>query len=297
MSVWDWLTGKHSAARGVAVRQRFAFLGGRRYLADAPYMLPKDDAEMNRLDFQHFMLRYVLHGNFAAPVSNPRAILDVGCGTGRWPIEMAQQFPAAQVIGLDLVSPSGESHGMPGSHPPNYQFRTGNILEGLDFPDGSFDFVHQRLLIGAIPAERWPGVVAELARVTRPGGWVELVEAAPVLGGGQALQTLTSWMISATASRGVDVYICEKIGQFLMRAGLQDVQFRELQLPMGTRGGRIGAMAETNYLALFTSLRNFILSRQLTTADHFDSSLESARAELHNGQYTSPYFVTWGRKV
>ena len=296
MSVWDWLTGKHSAVHRGAVRERFAFLGGRRYLADAPYMLPKDDAEMNRLDFQHFMLRYALHGNFAAPISSPRAILDVGCGTGRWPIEMAQQFPGARVIGLDLVSPATDSHGLPGTHPLNYEFRTGNILEGLDFPDGTFDFVHQRLLIGAIPAERWPGVVAELARVTRSGGWVELVEAAPVPGGGPALQALTSWMIAATASRGVDVYICDHIGRFLAQAGMQSVQFRELQLPVGVRGGRIGAMAETNYLALFASLRNFILARQLTSAEHFDSSLESARAELHHGHYTSPYFVAWGRK-
>jgi ubiquinone/menaquinone biosynthesis C-methylase UbiE len=53
-------------------------------------MLPKDEGEINRLDFQHFMLRYVLRGNFAAPIRAPRDILDVGCGTGTLAIDVAR---------------------------------------------------------------------------------------------------------------------------------------------------------------------------------------------------------------
>lgn len=49
-------------------------------------------------------------------------------------------------------------------------------LKGLPFPDQQFDYVHQRLLVAAIPAANWPEVIHELVRVTRPGGWVELLE-------------------------------------------------------------------------------------------------------------------------
>ena len=41
-------------------------LDDRRRLKEAPYVLPSDDKEINRLDFQHYMLRYTLRGNFAA---------------------------------------------------------------------------------------------------------------------------------------------------------------------------------------------------------------------------------------
>jgi len=59
--------------------------------------------------------------------------------------------------------------------PPNYAFVAGNILEGLPFADGGFDFVHMRLVFFAIPADRWPFVIGELVRVTRLGaGWNRL---------------------------------------------------------------------------------------------------------------------------
>jgi len=50
-----------------ATRQTTAdAMDDRRRLRDAPYVLPSDDKEINRLDFQHYMLRYALRGNFAA---------------------------------------------------------------------------------------------------------------------------------------------------------------------------------------------------------------------------------------
>jgi ubiquinone/menaquinone biosynthesis C-methylase UbiE len=96
---------------------------------------------------------------------------DVGCGTGRWVIEMARTFPGAQVVGLDIEPPqSGQIL------PPNARFVQANLLDGLPFADRSFDFTHQRLMVLAIPAAHWSAVVGELVRVTHPGGWVELLE-------------------------------------------------------------------------------------------------------------------------
>ncbi|MGZ6376614.1 MAG: methyltransferase domain-containing protein, partial [Ktedonobacterales bacterium] len=115
-------------------------MGGRTHVRGIPYALPRDAEEMNRLDFQHYVLRQAFKGNFLAPVANPHAILDVGTGTGRWAREVATVFPSANMIGLDLNTPPVDEKAEAGGEemrPPNYGFVPGNILEGLPFADAS----------------------------------------------------------------------------------------------------------------------------------------------------------------
>jgi methylase of polypeptide subunit release factors len=54
-------------------------------------VFPNDDIECDRLDLQYEALK-VLHDNkiFFAPLKDPRRILDIGTGTGIWPIEMGE---------------------------------------------------------------------------------------------------------------------------------------------------------------------------------------------------------------
>jgi hypothetical protein len=50
----------------------------------------------------HEVFRLILEGLHRAPVHNPGRILDIGTGTGIWAIEMADKYPEAEVIGMDL---------------------------------------------------------------------------------------------------------------------------------------------------------------------------------------------------
>jgi ubiquinone/menaquinone biosynthesis C-methylase UbiE len=280
-------------------RGPFRFFGGRRHVAGVPYTLPKDDQEINRLDFQHYMLRFALKGNYAAPLGTPTSILDVGCGSGRWPLEMALLFPQANVFGVDLIPPPLDTTaGSADVRPPNYQFVAGNVLERLPFADANFDFVHQRLLIGALPAAAWPRVVQELVRVTRPGGWVELVEAnIKPERGGPALDTLGDWVYTAVAQRGIDVAMCRKIGELLTNAGLSRVEQREIRLPLGQRHGRLGTMMEANHFALFNSLKGLIVALGVTTNETFDQTMEAAHKEVEQGRSAITFYVADGLRA
>ena len=303
MRWFGWFRGRaRSGGHVVADDRRFRVIGGRRYVRGSPYLLPKDDGEIHRLDFQHYMLRYALRSNYVAPIGQPRDLLDVGTGTGRWALEMALAFPAANVVGVDLVEPPADASAdarkkrQPDIRPTNYTFVTANILEGLPFPGMSFDLVHQRLLVGAIPAVRWQEVIGELVRVTRPGGWVELVEAAPPPDGGQALRALSQWLVTACDKRGLDAVVGPKIGGMLQAAGLQGVSYREADLPIGRFGGRLGVLTETNLISFFTSIRGLVLSYELTTAQQYDAALAEARKEVARGRFIWPYFVAVGQR-
>lgn len=107
-------------------------------------------------------------------------VCDVSCGVGIWTMEMARDFPASTFVGTDLAEYAGkleviEYRGRE-DVPPNCSFLVANTLEGLPFPDDTFDYVFQRLVVLAYKPIEWGRVVTELVRITKPGGWVELIE-------------------------------------------------------------------------------------------------------------------------
>jgi SAM-dependent methyltransferase len=184
--------------------------------------------------------------------------------------------------------------------PANYRFVAANLLERLPFEDASFDYVHQRLLYSAIPAPRWPDEVRELARVTRPGGWVELVEGS--LGStkgtvGPAMRQLFDWAVAVTGQREIDLGIGTRLHTFLRSAGLSNVTQREIALPIGARGGRLGTMVEADLLSVTTGLRAPIIMLGLTDGDTFDQTLAAWRAEMQTHDYSWPIYVAFGQRA
>ncbi|HEY7094112.1 MAG TPA: class I SAM-dependent methyltransferase, partial [Ktedonobacterales bacterium] len=88
-----------------------------------------------------------------------------------------------------------------------------------------------RLLFTAIPHDRWPAVVDELVRVTRPGGWVELVDTIGLANGGQHVELLMDLIRQLSARRGVDLMDGGRIVDYVGGAMLINVQTHRLDLP------------------------------------------------------------------
>ncbi len=291
--------GRQRTTSGAATGGRFLFLGGRRHVADAPYVLPKDDKEIQRLDFQHYLLRFAMRGNYAAPIAHPSSILDVGCGTGRWPIEMAEQFPNANVVGVDIVPPPTEAErpDRANRRPDNFAFIQGNILQGLPFANNTFDFVHMRLLVFALPASRWQDVANELARVTRPDGWVEWMEGAILLhGGGPAVERLNGYASAAGKGRGIEPMYGYRIGDFLQEAGLTGVQKRQIHIPIHTFAGRVGQMGVIDYLAVIEGLKGPLVGQGLVAPEEFDQTIRVARQEMDRYKVMATFPVAFGQR-
>ncbi len=267
----------------------------RAYRPDIPYVLPKDEGEVNRLDFQHYILKSLLHGNYRAPLNSRsiRHILDVGCGTGLWCREMALAFPQADVLGIDIESQLPKDVVLPNK----FHFQQGNILHGLNINDASIDYTHQRLLVGALPADQWMPAIEELVRVTRAGGWIELVEGTDTFNGtGPHMQQFLTWSTRAARTRGIDASIIRKLPSMFDLAGLSALETQELDTPLGAWGGRYGKLlAQDTYLAL-QGLQDFVCSMLDLSPHTFQKTLVRLPDEWEEYQTSFVFLVTYGRK-
>jgi SAM-dependent methyltransferase len=260
----------------------------RRHRADAPYLLPKDLQEVNRLDYQHYIFRRILQGNCFAPVHNflqrGGNVLDVGCGTGRWGYEIAKTYPRTQVVGFDLEAVPPTT-----SVPLNYKFYQGNLLHGVPFAGQPFHYVHQRLLVAGIPVDKWPAVIEELRSITAPGGWIELVEMGTTFhrAGPATLQFLEWWKL-VSADRGIDASKVASLVPLLIEMGLpkETIRAKTITTPVGTWGGTLGTMLAQDILAGWPTMRPLIHEALGIAPERFDAVLEQLSWEW-NAYHTS----------
>jgi SAM-dependent methyltransferase len=100
-------------------------------------------------------------------------ILDAGCGPGEISSRLAELFPQAQVLGVDIVDAHLElGRKRYARLAPRLSFEHQSIFE-LKAKDGTFDLTVCRHVLHSIPyADK---VIAELVRITRPGGILHLI--------------------------------------------------------------------------------------------------------------------------
>jgi Methyltransferase domain len=117
-----------------------------------PYPLPNDELEKERLDALQTCFYLLFGTNVVAPINkNPTeigtaaplsllliAIVDIGTGSGRWVVEVADDYPTAHVVGTDL-SPI-----QPTDVPTNAEFILMDLTQGLEFETGSVDLLQSR---------------------------------------------------------------------------------------------------------------------------------------------------------
>lgn len=96
-------------------------------------------------------------------------ILDLACGTGRFMSQIMSAMPKLRLTGLDLSPPYAEAARKNVRHWNHVEVVEGKA-EALPFDDASFDHLISVYLFHELPPRIRPQVIAEAARVLKPGG-------------------------------------------------------------------------------------------------------------------------------
>jgi SAM-dependent methyltransferase len=154
-------------------------------------------------------------------------ILDVGAGTGEFSARIAEAHPEARVLGVELLQTSVDrARTRHSSLFPRLSFEAGDAFR-LAQADDTFDLVANRHMIQSVPhVER---ILAELVRVTRPGGHVHVLaedyQMLHMMSG--PLDPDVFWRrgpVEYAARTGTDARIGRRAWTLMRAAGLKDVR-------------------------------------------------------------------------
>ncbi|KAJ3296786.1 hypothetical protein HK104_001202 [Borealophlyctis nickersoniae] len=266
------------------------------------YPLPHDDDELERLNMQHYFLRYIFQTNFCAPIdetlrTSDTKILDVGCGSGIWAMEMGTEYRNAQITAIDLAPAQPTT-----IKPPNVEFAIHDITQRFPFPDNAFDFVRMRFLVLSLKADQWEHVISEIVRVCKPGGYVELCE--PEFRGVEDMVVQKQFYLAVAklmTERGAGLEAATKLASYLTTAHLEDVQTVTHTGPYGINPSnphfdRLAELARGYILATMNSFRPVLVAGGEVSSEEYDRMIAESTEKLKFSGSIWTVHAAYGRK-
>ncbi|KAL9558202.1 hypothetical protein MBANPS3_001022 [Mucor bainieri] len=290
-------------------------------LASCIEILPSSDIqELDRMVSQHYILRTAFDANHSAPIAlsvdqerpSKVVVMDIGCGSGTWTMEMATQFPQAHFIGIDKYA--SFPHDI---KPKNCHFKLFDINQSmvkLPFLDQSVDYIFQRDLNWNLSETTWLPLVKEFFRVLKPGGWIELVEPDIETHSTSSYEDfLTNKLIDAFHNRQQDPFISKRLSSFMAVAGFRRIQSDFQSIPLGWGYQKLGTnatqstkkdhrllrcsefarAAASHRLDLLKSLQPWFTRESNVSKTKYDNYI----SQLPNEWYNAKSYTNWHRST
>ena len=279
---------------------------------DNAYVLDAEStAEMARLLDQDKFVTEAMGGIFPerdnADMEGIERILDIACGPGGWVHDVAYEYPTIEVTGIDIsqrmiayAQAHAEARKLPNAH-----FQVMDALRPLDFPDGSFDLVNARTIVGFMAPTQWPVLIKDCKRVLRPGGVLRFTEGEYGMANTPAYEKLWG-LINKAAFLGKRGFSPTGNGnnstlmlrRLMQQSGLQYVQQRAHALDYSA-GTRLHDMVYQDYKVMFKLLKPFLLKSGASQNEaELDRLTDQAIAEMEFDDFCAlSYMLTvWGQK-
>lgn len=277
------------------IKSNFDIIEGRCYetIDNTSYILPNDESEIGRLNYQHYFLKHTFNGNFKAPIKKLLQkginVLDIGCASGAWCLDMANDFDNNTYWGIDI------SEKFPNDIKPiNCNFKVGNIIKDFPLQQNYFDFVHQRLLVAGIPSKDWLIALNNIKIGLKNNGWLQFVECyIKPFNSGPKFKKLMDNVINILEIKKLDPYIAKRLNNILIEDGnFKNIKEDCIDIPINWNG-KIGEMHANDWNEIFQSLKPGLKST-VETSD-FDTIIKEAIDECKVYETYFKWYIVYGQ--
>lgn len=265
--------------------------------------------EMKRLDLQDHMINTGM-GGLLPEQPDPtrfRQILDIGCGTGGWLLEVARRYQHMHsLVGIDInerILAYARTRCEAEQLNARVQFRQMDALRPLDFPENSFDLVNQRLADSYLRVWDWRNLLMEYYRVTRPGGVIRITESDSFESTSPALMQVVLLFTQAFYRAG-HLFFPEKHGSGSKLATLlhQCAGVNQVQTQAYALEHRAGTEQGQRFIEDITATMQVIvpfLQKWIVLQDNYEQLCQRALHEMARPDFVGVWYMitAWGTKL
>ena len=230
-------------------------------------------------------------------------ILDVGCGPGRWAVDIAFDRPDAEVIGIDLSADlvAYANARARSQRLKNVTFRVQDFLANtLPFPEHTFELIHLRFAVSWVKREEWVLVLARCFILLRAGGWLVVTEGERMYTTSQALERLQELLCEAFSLSGYGLSsspgslgVVVRLGSLLAETGFQKIQSDARVIDYSFFRQEANMEWRESFHALVSESASFLLGTGATTAEELATLDQQILIDLFQSDFCGiiPFFT------
>lgn len=261
--------------------------------------------EMTRLQIADQLITTQMGGVLPeqADLSIFETVLDVGCGTGSWLIELAHTVPTIRrLVGVDISNKMvtfARTLAEAQEVSDRVSFQEMDALRLLDFPTGTFDLVNHRLGLSWLRKWDWPRLLHEYQRVCKPGGIVRVTEVDIAFkSNSPALTQLSTFLVDAFYQAG---HLFTKEGNGVMNHVaplMQQHGLLNVRTHTRTTERKHDANQEQNLEAIRLTYHNAapFLKKWIRLPEDYEEIFQRMHTEIYQPTfaYTTTMLTAWG---